>query len=561
MGRRSKPGQTARATRLATALLAAVLAAGCGKSVQTGANGGGGGAGAQASPAATTQAQTTYTTPAATKDIDSFTWDLPYGEPTSLDPIKSYGDSENTVLANLCESLQRQNPDFTLSDGLATYKRVDDLTLTYTVRPGVKFSDGKPLTGADVAYSLNRNRQTKLGSYWQAPFYNNVKSITAKGDVVTVALEHPDALFNRMMATAAGAVGEAAYIRAKGSSYGTAKGGVMCTGPYTLASWQPGAKITLEANPGYWDTQLKPKARTVVFDFVTDESTLTSALTSGQIDGSFEVPPESVAQLRSGSGTLTFGAGTQFFAFRPTQRKGPLADPRIRQALSYALDRDSIVKVIFQGAAVPSVTPVDPGAWGYSRDVFQQAYAALPKPVYDVAKAKSLVAAAGKPSAPITIAVPADQRVYLQTAQTLQSTAKKIGLDIKIASLPTSQFNNLYYDPKARRPYDAMAVEEYGAGVAEPIVSLSEFTPLSAYDYGDLRDPGVTNGVRTAQQTYDDAARARAITGAQAALVKTNGAITVAGVLNSVYQGPKITGAPASLSFLYYPWAAQEGAR
>jgi peptide/nickel transport system substrate-binding protein len=357
-------------------------------------------------------------------------------------------------------------------------------------------------------------------------------------------------------------VGEADYIKAKGTKYGTPKGGLMCTGPFKLGSWQPGTRITLERNDAYWDPELKAKAGKVVLNFITDESTITSALTTGGLDGTFEVSPASISQLKSsGSGTLTFGAGTQFFAFRPTERKGPLADPKIREALSLLLDRAAISRVIFGGAAVPAVTPVDPGAWGYSRDVFQQAHDALPQPTYDPDKAKALVDQAGGAKGTIKIALPADQRVYSQTAQTLQSAARKIGLDLEIKSLSTNVFNNLYYDKKARAPYDAMAVEEYGAGVAEPIVSLSEFTPLSDYNYGDLQEPAVTDNIKAAQETYDDDARAALVAKAQAGLVDVTGAITVASLLNSVYQGPKITGAPASLAFLYYPWAAEVGAR
>jgi peptide/nickel transport system substrate-binding protein len=547
------------------ALLGAGALAGCGASVSSpdGGSGGGDGSSSAAPAVVVNKAATTYTTKPASGPISSFTWDLPYGEPTPLDPAKSYGDSNNTVLANVCESLQRQNPNFTLSAGLAIYRRASPTKLVYTIRKGVRFSDGHPLTTADVAYSLNRNMNRKLASYWEAPFYNNVQSITASSPTqVTVALKRPDALFNRMMATAAGAISEEAYVKQAGSSYGTPKGGLMCTGPYTLKSWQPGSKLTLQANPHYWDKSLQPKAKTVTFQFVTDESTLASGLTSGEIDGAFEVPSGAIPELRQASGgTLTFGAGTQFFAFRPTQRKGLLDDPRIRQALSYALDRTSIAKVIFAGAAVPSVTPVDPGAWGYSRSVYTKAYGALPKPEYNLAKARALVKQAGSPKQAITIATPADQQVYLRATQDLQSAAKRIGLTIKVAALTTSVFNNLYYDAKARSAYDAFAVEEYGAGVAEPIVSLSEFTPLSAYDYGNLKDPSVTDNIRKAQSAYSDAARARDVAAAQAALVKTNGAISVASVLNSVYQGPKITGAPASLSFLYYPWAAEVGAR
>lgn len=534
----------------------AVLGSGCGASAGGSSDGDG--------AADDQKAQTTYSTKAPTGAIDGFTWGLPYGEPQSLDPIKSYGDSENTVLANVCESLQRENPDLSISDGLATFKQQSPTTLVYTVRPGVTFSDGKPLTADDIVYSLERNRDEQLASYWAAPFYNNVRSIEKSSDTeVTVRLSRPDAVFNRMMATAAGAIGERDYIERQGKSYGTPKGGLMCTGPYALDSWQSGSRITLKANDRYWDEKLQPKASQITFSFVTDESTLASALTSGQIDGTYDVPAAAVSQLRetADGGTLTFGAGTSFFAFRPTQRKGPLADVRIRQALSLALDRKAIARVIFQGTAVPSVTPASPGAWSYARKTFQEGYDRLPKPTFDLDQAERLVGQAGNPTATIRIALPADQRVYADTAQALQSNAQRIGLKVKLASLPTNEFNNLYYDPKARRDYDAMAVQEYGAGVAEPIVSLSEFTPLSDYNYGDLRDPAVTDNISLASRTYDDDKRAEAVVAAQAALVKTEGSITVANVLNAVYQGGKITGAPASISFLYYPWAARVGAR
>lgn len=554
-----------RTLALAVGLLVGTAAAGgCGAAPKSSSGGGSGNAGGTpATDATVSSAQTVYTTTPPKGDVSSFTWNLPYGEPTSLDPIKAYGDSENTVLANLCESLQRQRPDFSLGEGLATYRRASPTSLVYTLRPGVRFSDGKSMTAADVAYSLNRNLDAKLGSFWSAPFYNNVRSIkaTSSGEV-TVALKRPDALFNRMMATAAGAIGEAAYIKSHGKTYGTAKGGVMCTGPFKLASWQPGTKITLARNDAYWDPQLKAKAATVVFNFITDESTITSALTSGGLDGSFEVSPASISQLKSsGTGSLTLGAGTQFFAFRQTERKGILNDQRIRQALSLALDRHAIAKVVFGGAATPAVTPVDPGAWGYARSTFKSAYDRLPKPTYDLARAKSLVQQAGSPKGTITIAVPAELRVYTQTAQTLQSAARKIGLKIDVKSLSTNVFNNLYYDKKARAPYDAFAVEEYGAGVAEPIVSLSEFTPLSAYDYGALDVPAVTGSIRAAQATYGDTQRAALVAKAQAALVQHVGVIAVVSILNAVYQGPKVTGAPASLAFLYYPWAAEVGAR
>lgn len=507
-------------------------------------------------------AQTVFTTPAPRGEIDSFTWNLPNGEPSSLDAIKSYDYSNNTVLANMCESLLRQGPDFGLAPSLASaYRRVDPMTWVYTIRSGVRFWDGRPLTADDVVFSLSRNLDPEDGSFWSTPFYSNVASIEKTGsDRVTVKLKRPDALFNRMMATAAGAIGQRAYIERKGSAYGTPRGGIMCTGPFRLASWQPGTQIVLQRTDAYWDPRLRANARKAIFTFLTDESTIASALQSGSLDGTFQVPPAAVSQLASsGAGKLTLGASTEFFAVRQTERKGALSDLRVRRALSLALDRPAIARVILGGSGVPSLTPVQPAAWGYAPSVFRAASSALAKPAYDLERARRLVRAAGSPKTPITIALSAEIRIYTQTAQTLQSAARQIGLDVRIKALSTSVYDNLYFDRKARRPYDAFVVMEYGAGVAEPIVMLSEFTPLSAYNYGELDEPVITSSIRDALRTYDDSERAEQVTRAQRALVDRVGVITVVDMLSSVFQSRRITGSVASLAYLYYPWAAGIG--
>lgn len=539
------------AVAAALVVLPALVITGCGGSTSEGE-----------SSEALNDAQTVFTTPEASGELSQFSWNLPNGEPTSLDWIKAYGDSENTVLANVCESLQRQNPDFSITDGVASFDRVDDKTFVYKIDPKVTFSDGSPLTAEDVAFSLSRNLDPDLGSYWAAPFYNNVKSIDASGErEVTVHLKQPDALFNRMMATAAGAVGQKKYVQAKGSAYGTANGGVMCTGPFSLESWKPGSEIVLKRNDDYWNQDLAAKAKQVTFRFITDESTLTSALVSGSIDGEYAVPQASVPQLQgSASGKLVFGAGTQFVGLRPTERKGLLKDLKVRKALSLAVDRAAIAKVIFNNSGVPSVTPVQPAQWGYAKSVFEAASKELPSPDQDLEEARKLVKEAGSPSGAIKVAVNSDQSYLSQTAQTIKSAANEVGLNVKIQGLTTNVLNNLYYDKGARADYDGFIVQEYGAAVADPIVTLSEFTPLSDYNYGALDVPEITNSIRDAMGTYDDERRAELVTKAQASLVENVGVINLVNQLNSVYQNNRVTGAPASLAFLYYPWAAKVGA-
>jgi len=503
------------------------------------------------------------TTPAATGDVASFTWNLPDGEPSSLDPIKDYNYSENTVLANICQGLLIEKPDLSLAPGLASsYANPSPTRWVYTLRSGVKFSDGKPLTAEDVVYSLERNRDAKLGSYWSSPFYDNVTSIKATDAThVQVDLKQPDPLFNRMMSTAAGAISEKAYVEKLGGKYGTAQGGNMCTGPYSLAKWTSGASLVLKKNPYYWDTAHAPKAATITFDFLTDESTIVSGLQSGEIDGTFRTPTSGISALSgSSAGKLYYGATTEWFAFRYTAKKGPLADPKIREALSLAVDRNAIAKVAFGGAGTAALTPIQPASWGYGAAQFKAAAQEIGAPKQDLAKAKSLVQEAGSPKQQIAIAVSGDTESEVASAEAVMAAGKQIGLNMKMHSLSASAFNTLFFDAKARAPYDLFAAAEYGAGVADPIVSLSEFTPLSVYDYSNYDNPDVTNSVRDAFKTTDDTKRAELVAKAEVALVKDNGILNLVNPANVTFINKRLTGAPVSIAYLYYPWAADLGA-
>lgn len=545
-----------------------LVVAGCGAAAPSGTPGGSTGASGGASggqgAAVGAAAQTVYETAPARGPVDAFTWNLPIGEPTSLDWARAYDFSPNQVLANMCEGLMRQQSDFSIVPGLAeSFDQPDDRTFVYSLRRGVRFWDGRALTADDVVFSLSRHLDPDSGSFWSTPFYSNVKTIERTGPLeVTVRLKRPDAVFNRMLATPVGVVGQEAFVKARGNRYGTPNGGVMCTGPFKLDAWKPGTSIVLKRNDGYWNADRRAKAGTVTFRFVTDEATMIGGLQSGELDGQFAVPPTGVSQLRGTDGTLTFGASTEWFAFRPTEKQGPAKDPRIMKALSLVIDRDAVANVVFGGAAVPAGTPIQPGAYGYARGAFAAAAAELPAPAPDVEQAKRLVAEVGDAAKrPIVVATAADIRTYNQGAQELQDAAREIGLEVRVTSIATAQYTNLYFDRAARAPYDLFVVQQYGAGVAEPLISLSEFTPLSAYNYGELRDPTVTRGVEVGMQTYDDDKRAQLAVSAEKALVEAPGLIPVVNVLSSVYQGPKITGAVASLSFLYYPWAADVGAR
>ena len=182
----------------------------------------------------------TAETGAPSGDIDSFSW-VSYAEPYSLDYAYAFDYSDNQVLANVCESLLRLNPDYTLAPGLAeSYAHPTPTTWVYTIRDGVRFHDGTTLTAADVVASLSRHIDPAVGSSWYS-VYQNVVSIEQTGErEVTVTESVPSSQFNLAMGGSAGVVESAATLEEIGADYGNSSGGVNCTGPFRFEEWKPG---------------------------------------------------------------------------------------------------------------------------------------------------------------------------------------------------------------------------------------------------------------------------------------------------------------------------------
>ena len=163
------------------------------------------------------------------------------------------------------------------------------------------------------------------------------------GFAVTVHLSKPDALLPEIIATAAGTIGESAYVEAKGKTYGTASGGVMCTGPFKLKSGVPGAGSRSSATRTTGTRHTSPRPAEIDFKFLTDPSTITNALLAGQIDGTFEAPIGAMKKLRQSSvGKFYLGKSTEWASVDPTEKKGPMHGSGIREAISLAISRGQI---------------------------------------------------------------------------------------------------------------------------------------------------------------------------------------------------------------------------
>ncbi|MEJ7743836.1 MAG: ABC transporter substrate-binding protein [Nocardioidaceae bacterium] len=503
-----------------------------------------------------------FDTPEAAGSVDTVHWSLG-SEPSTLDWVYSYDYSPNTVLANVCESLLRIDAEFNAAPGLAeSFEQVDPLTWTYAIRPGVEFHDGSALTADDVAFSLNRHLDTDVGSYWSG-FFANVESIEATGPMtVTVKLSKPDAIINQMLAVAGGVIENQSFIQRKGEDYGTPNGGLNCTGPFQLDQWRKGESITLSRFDGYWDQERAAKAETFEFDFIRDSAAETNALLNGDIDGTFGVAAEAVNRLESsGAGSIYYGPNTATNNLTVANLDGPLADVRIRQALSMALDREGFSEAATNGVSEPSRAVASKLTWGTgrARDIYAAAWDDLPSVEQNLDGAKKLVEEAGAPSEPIVIAAVMSSPPAAVLATEVQAAAKRIGLDAEIKPVAADAYTALFSDPAARKGVDLFSNGWY-ADVADPLVIYVNWQSDNFANYAGWKNPAYDRLVQEALAEYDPVKRAELVVQLQKIATDEVLWIPVVQSPNSVFMNERITGAPATNAYLYYPWAAQVGA-
>ncbi|MCX5192848.1 ABC transporter substrate-binding protein [Streptomyces sp. NBC_00249] len=505
-----------------------------------------------------TEVRLSASTPPARGEIDSFSWAV-YAEPPTLDYTVAFDYPQNTVLSNVCESLMRWTPALTTEPGLAQKaSNPDPTTWVYDLRPGVRFHDGKEMTADDVVFSLGRQMDPDNAAAW-AQVFQNVASVTGTGPLqVTVKLKKPDSQFPQYMATAAGVVASKAGVEAAGKDYGTT-GGLACTGPFALGTWNKGQSIELDRFDGYWGT--KAKAKKAVFRILTDPSARTNAMLSGEVDGGYLIPTESYARLRdSGAGTLFFGEGLSTVNVNVTDMKGPLGDLRVRRALSLALDRTGFVKAGLAGAGTVTNSLTTKAAWAAAPEQTRKAaFDGLPPTGQDIEQAKALVKEAGATGKTLTMATSSIGQDVSLLATAVQAAGTRIGLDIRLKTIAPNAFTALFTDPEARQGIDMFPLTYYDS-ITDPLDLLSNFKTGAYMNFAGYSNPQYDQLVDQAAALYPAEERTAVEAKLQRHASEQLLWIPVAEWPTALFQGKRITGAPTTISYMYYPWAADVGA-
>lgn len=441
------------------------------------------------------------------------------GDIVRLDPAFAYDNDTSIVIDNICEGLLCHDENNALKCNLAeSWEAADPTTYVYHLRQDVKFSDGSDMTVDDVVYSLQRHMDEKLGSYMNW-FFENVESIEATGDYeVTVKLSKPDANWQYVLATSAGMIVKKDYAEEKGEDFGSAEGGIIGTGPFKYESWTSGSKVVLTKNENYWDGSAKTNIDEIDFSIISDDTTLSTALKSGQIDMAANFSTNLLDTLH-GYDNVTVcdnpGMGIHYIAFN-TARK-PFDDVNVRKAISYAIDIDSISdNIVKETGTKGGQLPMTDSLFTVETERWQKYVESLPGHVYDLDKAKEYLAKSSVPegfSCKVLVSQ-ADSQRY-DVALVLQQALSQIGIEVEVVSVTSDelysyQFGNIL-DKDGVRDYD-MLVATWGADYPDPSGNLYPLYTTSnigagGYNCASYSNKTVDDLLSKASVTVDDTER------------------------------------------------------
>ena len=475
---------------------------------------GGSAAPAAEGPAGVPAGADTVLTPAPTGEADSAVW-ATYRETSTLDPIFGFDYPDNSAMAVACESLLRQNPDLTIGPGLAeSAEYTTDTSLVITLRSDVTFWDGSPMTPDDVVFSLKRQQDPANGGFY-ATVLSKATDIAATGDnEVTITTTGRDMLLRNELSGPVGVVTQKAFVEAKGADYGTANGGVMCTGPYQLKSWVVGEGVTFDRYDGYWDKSLPLKLKSITIKGVPDEAALTAGLLTGEIDGTYSLGLSTLDQLR-GSDQVTVSQGgayaiAAFIVSNFDRRAGRCPRP------SGTVDGDRppgnrLVGV--QGRRLPGSCDRRPRACGATpRRPSPRAGTLCRMCRSPISRLRSSWSSMPAPRArPIRIGMSSELAAIQTEAGEFQRAAESIGLKAELVSVSAANYINFFIDPAARESVDGFFTVNY-SNTADPLsLFVSVIAPGGTQAFNGYDDPAAQALLDQARAEPDDTKRAELV--------------------------------------------------
>ncbi|AOO82256.1 ABC transporter substrate-binding protein [Bosea vaviloviae] len=404
-------------------------------------------------------------------------------------------DSYLASRAGCYEGLARVDYDNKLQPSLATsWTQTSPTTWEFTLRDNVKFQDGQPLNAAAASNALNNLLKAAVPAKAFSP--KMIKSVEAVGDqVVKITTVEPSMLLPLQMASPATSIlSPAAYKDGKVNPVNT------CTGPFIMTEVDPAQRIIVKRNDGYWGG--KPVLAGAEIRFILDPNSRAMQIRTGEADLVRLIPPLVVGRVKSTSGVkIEQLNGPRTTMLLLNNKKAPLDNVKVRQAIQAAIDTAGLAGAVYEGAVQPAVGPfVSTDPWALKGA----------KPPYDLKKAQALLAEAGiKPGTlKLNLIAYTNRAEFKDVAAVIQDQLKAIGIEVNVRS---AEYNAVEPDMLSGNYDMALMSRGYLTDAAEPASYLNaDYACGGSYNISHYCTPEMDEKLKGLFNIKEPAARAAA---------------------------------------------------
>lgn len=389
-------------------------------------------------------------------------------EPKTVDPALNIAVDGGTVIENAFEGLTRLSEDGGTAPGVAEKWDISDdgLTYTFTLRKDAKWSDGKPVKAQDFEYAWKRalNPDTAAEYAYQLYYLKNGEAynmssdpnatkkatvddvgVKAKDDnTLVVTLEYPTTYFLQLTAFPTYMPVRQDVVEKDSKAWATKPETYICNGPFKMKEWKPKDTLTFVKNENYWNAE-KVKLETIEYKMLEQETSYLAAFKTGQLDYIESPPAAEVPKLLEDKTAVTFPElSTYYYAFNISDKVDSvnkeaakaIKNPKVRMALTLAIDRKAIVENVTKAGQIPSGAYVPTGVKDQKGKDFREGKKEYYNPEGDISKAKKLLAEAGYPEGKgfpkITLLYNTGEG-HQNIAQAVQEMWRKnLGIDIEL---------------------------------------------------------------------------------------------------------------------------------
>lgn len=372
---------------------------------------------------------------------------------SNLLPVLSSDSASSEISELVYNGLVRYDKNLKIEGELAEAWEIspDNLEITFHLRKGVKWHDGAPFTAEDVLFTYQLFIDPKVPTAYADRYKMVTKAEVLDPWTFRVRYAKP---FAPALISWGFSIHPKHLLAGKDVTKSPLTSAPVGTGPYRFKEWKRGEKLVLEANPDYWEGA--PYIDRVMQRIIPDESTMFLELQAGGIDQMLLTPIQYARQTDSAAFVHQFKKyryPASAYTYLGFNLKNPLfQDKRVRQAITYAIDKQELIDGVLLGLGQAATGPYKPGTWPYNPNVKQYSF--------DPAKAKALLAEAGWKdgnndgfierdgrSFAFTILTNQGNDARAKTAEIVQRRLREVGIDVKIRIIEWASFLKEFINP------------------------------------------------------------------------------------------------------------------